>query len=134
MQSRQRLALNISLAVFGIAVVASVLSAPDTLNGAPIPGYMWIRLAACGFIAVLCFLGCLLGFRIGNTDRLSLLRGVVIVALYTVLIYFPSFHASVTMDHSGRILRSTGAWWSLAAPFVLPFVLALIVPKFPLKK
>ena len=134
MQSRLRLSLTSSLAAFGEAIVGSMLKAPDTSNGVPIPGYLWFRFVADVFIAAPCFLGCYLGFRIGNAKRLSLLTGAIIAALYAVSLYIPSFPAKVTMDHSGNILSSSGAWWSLAAPFVLPFVLALIIPRLPLSK
>jgi hypothetical protein len=134
MQSRLRLSLIIGLATFGIAIVNSLLSAPDTSNGVPIPGYMWFRVAANGLVAALCFLGCYLGFRLGNAQRLSLLTGGVIVALYTVVLLVPWFPATVTIDRSGHILKSSGAWWSSAAPFVLPFVLALVIPKLPLSR
>src|SRR5690349_15576877 len=102
MQSRVRLSLIIGLATFGIAIVNSLLSAPDTSNGAPIPGYMWFRVAADGLVAALCFLGCYLGFRLGNAQRLSLLTGGVIVTLYTVILLVPWFPATVTIDRSGR--------------------------------
>jgi hypothetical protein len=134
MQSRLRLSLVISLAVLVIAIVGSLLKGPDTSNGVPIPGYMWFRFVADGFIAALGFLGCYLGFRLGKARHLSLLTGVVIAALYALALYIPSFPATVTMDHSGNVLRSSGMWWSLSAPLVLPFVLALIVPRLPLSK
>jgi hypothetical protein len=135
MQSRFRLSLIISLAVFGVAIVGSLLKAPDTSNGVPVPGYMWFRFVADGFIAALCFLGCYLGFRLGNAKRLSLLTGLVIALLYAVGLYLPSFPVTVTLDQSGNIQSSSGAWWwSLYAPFVLPFLLALIVPRLPLSK
>jgi energy-converting hydrogenase Eha subunit B len=132
MLSRIRLSLVICVAVFVLALVDSLLRAPDTSNGVPIPGYMWFRVVGGGFIAALCFLGCYLGFRIGNAQRLSWVTGAVIVVLYALILVLPSFPVTATIDHSGNIQRSSGAWWSLAAPFVLPFVLALVVPKLPL--
>jgi hypothetical protein len=131
-QSRLRLSLLIGLGVFGIAVVDSLIRAPDTIDGVAIPGYLWIRVIASAFIAAMCVLGCYLGFRVGKAARLSLLTGVAIVVLYAVFLYIPTLPLALNIDRTGDVQSPGGEWWSLVSPFVLPFVLALIVPRLPM--
>ena len=132
MHSRLRLSLFIGLAVRGMTVLDSLVRAPDTIDGVPLPGYLWFRFIVGAVIAAVSVGACYLGFRLGKARNLSLLTGATIVALYAVILYIPWAPLSVTIDRFGNTQHSGGAWWSLAAPFVTPFVLALIVPRLPL--
>jgi hypothetical protein len=115
-----------------------LLRTPDTVNGVVIRWDWLLRFVVTVFVAAIGFLGSFLALRFAKARYLSYLRALVVVVLYAVCSYLPAvFSQTVTVqiDKTGHVEGdSVFWWWSLAAPFVVPFLLTLVMTCFSFRR